>query len=318
MAIIKKLICILFGIFVLCHSGFAIPAYYKNTLLVIDSKDSNVLPRNFRTTDQIPATQQPINWSGFTDLKMVGTSQFTEKSLLNILNKLGVKHIIDIDLRQESHGFLNEDAISWYGPQDAENAKLPNNQIIKRENALLSAVATKTNIKLYEILSKNEDGYIDDAKMNLVPVQQTMNEKTVIEKYGLSYVRLFVQDFHAPSNQEVDRFIAFIKKLPTKHSYILLHCHAGVGRTTLFMVMVDMMHNAKTVSFDDILTRQTLIGGRDLRDISDPNNFKHKTDICRLDFLKRFYQYAQLYQNQFDITWSSWNRNQPKDPACLS
>jgi len=73
------------------------------------------------------------------------------------------------------------------------------------------------------------------------------------------------------------------------------------------MSMYDMMHNAKNVSFEDIMKRQTLIGGSDLLNVDD----KDKSET-RLDFTKKFYNYCKENQDGFQTSWSQWLKNNTK------
>ena len=44
-----------------------------------------------------------------------------------------------------------------------------------------------------------------------------------------------------------------------KDNWLHFHCKQGIGRTTTFMIMYDIMKNAKEVSLDDIVKRQVAL-----------------------------------------------------------
>lgn len=293
-------------LFVLSLASAFVWAEITKTLLVSDMKNEVKLPKNFRSTNVIPQDKNNIDWNGFTELNIAGSAEFSEKSLPEILQALKVPHITIVDLRQESHGFLNGDSVSWYAPQDAGNEKLTNDQINKSEQARLRLLESHRKVKVYDILSKTDDGFIENTKSNRVTVRNVSSEQSVAEKNNLNYFRLYIQDFHAPKATEVDRFITFYNKL-SSNDFLLFHCRAGVGRTTTFMVMFDMLRNAKQVSFDQILSRQAAIGGKDVTELPVPGSFKYKAAVERMTFLKKFYQYAKTNTDNFTTSWTEWN-----------
>jgi hypothetical protein len=78
--------------------------------------------------------------------------------------------------------------------------------------------------------------------------------------------------------------------------------------------MYDMIRNAKEVSFEDILTRQSFIGGLNLLNESSNSDWRKPHFEERKDFLKKFYKYCQL-----DLfgqkTWSDWIKEQKMSQA---
>ncbi|EKD70891.1 MAG: protein tyrosine phosphatase II superfamily protein [uncultured bacterium] len=307
--LLAKRISLLLALIIISMASALVWAKITKTLLVIDMQNKAALPRNFRSSDILPAfSTENINWLGFSDLHIAGGAQFSEESLRTILQTLKVTRLTIIDLRQESHGFLDSNAISWYGPQNAANVKLTDEQVEKSEAARLNLLNKHHKARVYEILSKTEDGMIDQTKMQIYPVQHAGSERELVEKYQLNYHRFYVQDFHAPVPNEVDRFVNLMKDFP-KNEVIYFHCRAGVGRTTTFMVMYDMMRNAKQVSFDDILTRHAAIGGKDINELPDEGSFKYKAAEERLEFLKRFYEYSRSNDDNFKTTWATWGAN---------
>ena len=118
----------------------------------------------------------------------------------------------------------------------------------------------------------------------------------------MSYIRIPVTDKEKPSDDMVDYFVQFVQSLP-QNTWVHFHCEEGMGRTTTFMVMYDIMKNAKRVSLDDIMNRQVLIGGQDLLDdkVNTTKNAKERTE-----FIQEFYKYALQNNDNFKTTWSQW------------
>jgi len=276
-------------------------------MLVLDMRNAPQLPKNFRAvTDVLPDS---MNTTGLADLHIAGSAQFSRSSLQAILQHLHTKQLLVIDLRQESHGMLNSNAISWYGWHNAENAGKKPAEIEEEQTALLKALGEEEVAVVNNILQKSPDGGIQKVKPIEYMVHQTSSEEQMVTDMKLRYKRIYVQDFHAPSDKAVDRFLEIIRSVP-KDRWIYFHCRGGSGRTTEFMAMYDMIHNAKTVSFDDIIARQIALGGKDLTMMPEKNNFKHGWASDREKFIRKFYEYAHDNKDDFKTTWSEWLKAQ--------
>ncbi len=109
-----------------------------------------------------------------------------------------------------------------------------------------------------------------------------------------------------PRADEVDRFVMLVDH-QQKNTWIHLHCRGGKGRSTTFFAMYDMLKNAGTVSFDDIIQRQAAVTPHyDLSRI--PQKYPELIPYyqARLTFLKQFYQFAQEKLQGYPGTWSTW------------
>ena len=84
------------------------------------------------------------------------------------------------------------------------------------------------------------------------------------------------------------------------------HCLSGEGRTTLFMMMYDMLHNAKTESLEDIVKRNA---AEDLLQDSTNEPWKAVYQKERADFIKEFYNYAKAHPNGDGLLWTEWVRS---------
>lgn len=278
---------------------------YADALLVLDMRNVPVLPKHFRTSsDNLP---DKINTLGLADLRIAGGAQFSKLALSKIVQRLHTKHLTIIDLREESHGFLNGNAISWYEPRNDANAGMSQKQIERLQAQLLSSLDRQEEAKTAIILRKTPGGRVDKTKTVEFSVHGVSSEEEIAADANLNYERLYVQDYHAPTPKQVDRFIQIVKQLPA-NQWLYLHCRAGIGRTTTFMVMYDMMRNAKKVPLNAILFRQTALGGKDLTALPDAQTFKYHPAVERLDFLKQFYQYAKENHDNFATSFSSWVR----------
>ena len=80
----------------------------------------------------------------------------------------------------------------------------------------------------------------------------------------------------------VNYFMDIVKNNP-ENTWFHFHCKAGVGRTTTFMIMYDIIKNGNEVSLHDIIGRQLLLSGISPKDYVD--FFIGK----RYDFFNKFY-----------------------------
>ena len=266
--------------------------------LVIDTENKDVLPKKFRTTNDTINSEQAgnINLVGMSDLNISGSGALSEKSLAMIKEKIGNRPIIDIDLRQEDHGFINGMGISWFGENDEANKGLTREQVIADEKDKLNQIYQDKNVTFDQLPNGKSINTIKEIN-NPESVQ---TEEELTKKLGMSYLRITVTDHGNPLDDQVDLFVQSVRNLP-KETWLHFHCRGGAGRTTTFMSMYDMMHNAKNVSFEDIMKRQNLIGGSDLLNGDDEDK-----SLTRSDFMNMFYNYCKDNQDGFQTSWSQW------------
>ena len=265
---------------------------------VIDTENKDVLPKNFRTTKDAINSEKSgnVNLAGMSDLNISGSGSLSEKGLDMIKEKVGNKPIIDIDLRQEDHGFINGMGVSWFGKNDQANKGLTREQVIADEKDKLNKISEDKHVT-FDQLPKGKS--INTIKEISDP-ESVQTEEELAKSLGMSYLRITVTDHEKPLDYQVDLFVESIKNLP-QDTWIHFHCRGGAGRTTTFMSMYDMMHNAKNVSFEDIMKRQTLIGGSDLLKSEDQDESQG-----RPDFMNKFYNYCKENQDGFQTSWSQW------------
>ncbi len=282
-------------------------------LLILNSENiPGQLPKHFRTTKdhfQYLKTKIPPR-DGLEALNISGSAQYSFDGLDAIYKKIGEPNkMYVVDLRQEPHGFINGIAVSWYTERDWANKGKTPSQVVEDENKRLEKIGEQKEVDIYRVVEKDKQGIISKTMAMPILVKSVSNEEEYVISKGFNYLRIFVTDHMAPTDDQVDRFITFINGLP-EDAWVHIHCKAGDGRTTTFMSMVDMIHNADTVSFDDIILRQWLIGGINLAKERDPNNWKYPFLLERLDFLRKFYDYAKKNKaSHFKTSWSEYNKS---------
>ena len=94
----------------------AVPLDANTVNLILDSLNHNDMPKNFRKSSNLINIQnnKNLNISGLDTLNISGSQQFSEYNLPLVINSIETSlPITVIDLRQESHGFINGYPVSW-------------------------------------------------------------------------------------------------------------------------------------------------------------------------------------------------------------
>ncbi|MHB7979305.1 hypothetical protein CF067_11575 [Clostridium sporogenes] len=266
----------------------------NNTVnLVLDSRNNNEIPKKFRKSSDISNVEKNknINLSGLNTLNISGSKQFSEQNLPLIISNIKTSlPITVVDLRQESHGFINGLPVSWANKKNDANIGLTKAEVLEDENNKLKSIKLNSPISFY-----------NDPDKTIIPTK-VENEEQLVKHNSLSYVRIPVTDTKLPTDDMVDYFVDVVNSNP-KDTWYHFHCKQGIGRTTTFMIMYDMMKNAKEVSADDIIKRQLLLAGFDEKQMKSFYNDKRST------FLQSFYKYSKENGNDFKIKWSDWKKS---------
>lgn len=254
-----------------------------STILILNSKNNESLPGEFRI---------------ITPLGASASSQFTRGGLQKILETLQKQNIIIVDLREEPHGFLNGNAISWFSDRNWGNQGESKPSIIRDENEKIHGLSEK--IFTFVFIHKTYP----------VPfwVESAMTEQELTRAFNTEYYRLPITDHIKPSDETVDEFVNFIKKLP-KENWLHFHCSAGKGRTSTVLTMLDMMHYSKEISFSEFISRQIEFGGINLLGLSPEKEWKHNYFQDRSNFLQQFHFYCQEQAPDFLQPWSIWKKS---------
>lgn len=283
------------------------PTLSDAAFLVFDEDPTRVLPKAFRTSNS-PYHQQKLlapTRAGLEALHIAGSGQFSERSLLDAIKSMSGEIWI-VDLRRESHGFINGLPISWYYSENLSNVDLSSKEILLKEHKMLEGLKEIDPVPVREIQRKSQGNIIRTTIIE-VPVSILETESQLTSKHNLHYFRLPVSDHHHPDPEMVDHFIDFVNTAP-KDAWLYFHCRGGKGRTTTFMVLFDMLKNAKNIPLQEIVTRQYLLGGSDLFNFSDDEDeiWKRDKQIARKAFIEEFYKYASSTEGYPKISWTAW------------
>lgn len=300
-------------------------------LIVFDHIDNNkVVPGQFRTSDTlIQAALNKPNFNGsifgLDRLRIAGGQQFSTSQFDAIRSELPLLGAV-LDLRKESHGFLNGLPISWYGQANAANLYLSPDEVLRDERNRLRLLNVSAMVDVSHVLKESTLGEVSDIRTARVQVRNVFSEEYLVKDlHSIKYHRFFITDHHGPSAAEVDRFVYFVVKWNQTYyesnaqPYIYLHCRGGFGRTTSMMAIYDMIYNCKNVNFHDILNRMALMGGRNLvteydgldgeikaKDPGIMGTYKHYKAILRYNRLKHFYEYCRANMDNFQTSYSTF------------
>lgn len=258
--------------------------------LVLDTRNINDIPKNFRKSSDL-IDNKNLNLLGLNNLNISGSAQFSEFNLPLIIDKLDTAlPKIVIDLRQESHGFINGLPVSFHNSKNNANMGLTREEVLSTEAKDLASIKLNTPISFYN--HPNEP---------IIP-KKVQSEEELVKSKSLSYIRIPVTDGKIPTDDMVDYFVQRVKTQP-KDTWLHFHCKAGIGRTTTFMIMYDMMKNYNKATADDIIKRQLALANFDESHIE--SFYKHE----RINFLQNFYKYCKENGDTFTVKWSNWNKN---------
>lgn len=261
--------------------------------LVVDLLEyTDKLPKNFRKTTDLSVVEgnKNLNLAGLDKLNISGSAEFSVKNLPILIDAIGTSlPITVIDLRQESHGFINEYAVSWADEKNNANAGLTRDEVLRKEEEELNSIKLNEPVTFY-----------NHPELIVIPTK-VQNEDSLVTSKGLSYKRIPVRDGGIPTDDMVDYFVDIIKNQP-KDSWIHFHCKYGIGRTCTFMIMCDMMKNCQSASPEDIINRQVELANYNE---STKESFYNKE---RIDFLNKFYEYCKSSGDNFNIKWSQWKK----------
>jgi len=125
--------------------------------------------------------------------------------------------------------------------------------------------------------------------------------------YGFDYRNIRIDSKSVPTNEKVDDIVTLFDSL-TEDTWLHFHCHHGTGRTSIMLVMLDIMKNAPKVAVIDIVKRQHLLGSTDL---FNTEKWKYGTYTKeqlenRKKFIEQFYTFVVQRKTGGIQRWSEW------------
>lgn len=284
------------------------PEIAAGLTLILDAVGEDPTPGRFRSAGRLPgvACGAPrVDLTGLDQLRVSGSAQPTPAAFAKTVAGLAEKVLV-ADLREECHLFLDNRPVSLFGWRNWANRGLDAAAIQGAERALARELGPRRRVEAVKPLRKGDDGFIAEGVAQCVPFSRARTQAEVLAELGLMSLRLPVTDHSPPSARTVDAFLALLADL-AQDTWLHLHCHAGEGRTTVFLALCDMARNARRVSFADIMARQALLGGADLTRTSVSPAWKAPLYRKRAALARRFYDYARDH-DPARLKWSDYLR----------
>ena len=276
----------------------------------LDGTASAELPRSFRLMSDAWHNdlrgKEPTR-QGLNELWTSASGQPSLGALPTLYEKLHDAEpdakIFMVDLRQESHGFVNSLPVSWYIEKNQANAGKSSYKVEADEFKRLENL--RGNETTFEPLG-NADKQLFKP-ITIIPRFMT-TERDASEKIGVEYVRFAAADMQFPAPEIVDEFIIFVANLP-QNAWLHFHCHAGHGRTTTFLVMYEILKNPQ-VSLEEICKRQYLLGGSNLLLEPQGDDWYSKVARDRAEKIRLFYDFVQgTRAERIGLQWSEWMKS---------
>jgi hypothetical protein len=217
------------------------------------------------------------------ELRISGSSRITLSSLKQALaDTPGPVYVFD--LQTEPHYYIEGLPLYWYGYNNhspfAEKLNEPNiTYVVRRLLRTGKLIHTAADIQ---------------------------TEKTMVENAGFHYIAAYQARHQLPHIEQVDLFLKAVSKLPSK-CWVHFHCSAGKGRTTVAMVMYDILKN-KNVPLEAIVDRHHVLGGENLFDttIWEKSTYTKQMLENRKKFIYNFYAYVHDPKGLEASTWKEW------------
>lgn len=119
---------------------------------------------------------------------------------------------------------------------------------------------------------------------------QHISEAEESQRQNLHYKELKIMSKWIPDSEQTQQVIDFVQSLP-QEAWIHAHCKNGKGRTSLFLVMLDIIRNAPNVSLEDIVARHHAAGSENLLDTTvwENGTYSQEQLTTRRAFIEEFY-----------------------------
>jgi hypothetical protein len=234
----------------------------------------------FRTMQDEIVTSEPVDLTGLRELSASGGPMFDFSTLKEKLG--GVRQpIVIIDGMKEHHGYIKGIPITFFGYY----RKKPD-----LRHYLRRLFFTGTFQEQPELI---------------------VHEREMAKHYGFGYQNVKLDSKLVTPDAAVDEFVAYFDQAP-QDVWFHFHCRHGKGRTSIALVMLDIMRNAPLVALEDIVKRQHLLGSVNLSDTAiwrTNSTYPSESLKRRKKFIHDFYAFICQRKAGGLQTWSAWKKS---------
>lgn len=237
--------------------------------------------RNFRSMEDKIGSTQEIDLRGIQNVHASGGSPTCFTFLKWKLRRIEGPIII-VDAMSEYHGFIKSIPTALLGYHKPAKLK----HIIRR--------------------------FLLTGSIDVLP-ELVISEEEEAKKYNFDYEKVNISSIFISNDEDIDNILTFYDRIP-ENAWLHFHCSHGKGRTSLMLVMLDMMKNAPQVSLDDIVKRQHLLGSEDLfnTEVWENGTYTKEQLENRKEFVEKFYDFICQRKVGGLQKWSDWHQIQYK------
>ncbi len=215
--------------------------YRTGSYLIYDTAPGK---EHFRSAWDLETHRHPASGSHQLDISVL--TMYLQK----VVDEYKTQELYLVDLREETHGFLGDRAVSWYADDDFANVGMSPGLIVRDEEARLGVLADEQTVQVFTIGKDKQDNRqqqrvlpvsYDDVPVKTPQTERQAFDQTSIDGCTVNYVRITVTDHCGPSSEALDEFCAAVPVStdPAK-TWVHFHCHGGDGRTTSFLALYDI------------------------------------------------------------------------------
>ncbi len=247
----------------------------------------------------------PKNFTMYRSKNISTSGQFSKTQLHALLRIASSKQLFIIDLREESHGFVNGHAVSFHFKENLGNQGKTRLQIEQDEKKRLMQLQKEQYISI-NVTSDKSITKLPIPTFTLPCRVQTIScEKELCKEHHTDYLRLPIGEHMVPSDQFVDQLIKLTMD-PLPNTLLHFHDSNGIDRTTMILQMMTMMNDKYPLD---------LKGAE--KNLPEKSSWKYPYLKSRLEFLKKFNIYCKEQKPSFKTSWSKWKASQKHTQAHL-
>lgn len=246
------------------------------------------------------------------------SQQLSASELKELTDTLPSKKFTVLDLREESHFYVNGFAVSLTNQKNNLNHGKQLSEIKQEEMEIVENLKGKEITLYYREKEEKVSNGINEKMVNFLPQAPiTPNlietEEMLVNRLNGNYVRLPITD-HAgfPSTDQIDTLITLHDTQQREFSWIHVHCAAGKGRSSSVITMLAILSWAPTLTLEEIFFRLESRGNRQLLMQGAEKSTHQSSDI---NFWRDFYDFASTRTE--NMLWSSWKNEKYDGPIEL-